>query len=67
MAKSEDNHKAQFPKSSVSVGQNLIFIIITFRMLKMAFILEFARNLREKQKRETKKPSLLASVKVKKI
>ena len=37
LRKSYENHKAQFPKLSVFIGQNRYFVIITFKILKMEF------------------------------
>ena len=37
LRKSEENHKAQFPKVSVFIGLNQYFIANSFQMLKMEF------------------------------
>ena len=41
--KSQENHEAQFPKFSAFIGQNLYFVVIAFKMVKMEFKFNYTK------------------------
>ena len=43
LRKSEENHKAEFPKLSVFVAKNRYYVIFTFKMLNMELKFEHTR------------------------